>query len=107
MRDRHHSARHARHAAWNNVVIDNRSIDRASVPFVAQTLAELTAEAVRIELARRRISGRNMARSLGWSYTTTARRLNGEYPMNIDELAAVAGFFGIPMAELLPTDVAA
>lgn len=74
---------------------------------MAQTPAQLTAETVRVELARRRISGRNMARTLGWSYTTTARRLSGEYAFDIDELAAVAGFLGIPVAALLPTEIAA
>ncbi|HET6870897.1 MAG TPA: helix-turn-helix domain-containing protein [Solirubrobacteraceae bacterium] len=74
---------------------------------MAQTPSELTAETVRVELARRRISGRKMARALGWSYTTTARRLSGEYPFDIDELAAVAAFLGIPTAALLPADLAA
>lgn len=66
-----------------------------------QTTAELTAGAVRAELARRRISGRAMARALGWSHGTTSRRLSGSSPFDIDELAAVASFLGIPTSALL------
>jgi len=72
-----------------------------------QTPAEQVAEAVRVELARRRISGRDMARGLGWSFTTTARRLNGSSPLDVDELDAVARFLGVPVAALLPTEEAA
>lgn len=69
-----------------------------------QTPAEQVAGAVRAELARRRISGRKMARDLDWSFTTTARRLNGSSPLDIDELDAVARYLGVPVAALLPTE---
>jgi transcriptional regulator with XRE-family HTH domain len=72
-----------------------------------QTPAEEVAEAVRVELARRRASGREMARALGWSFTTTARRLNGSSPFDIDELDAVARYLGVPVAALLPQREAA
>lgn len=74
---------------------------------MAQTTAELTAGAVRAELARRRISGREMARTLGWSAATTSRRLSGSSPFDIDELAAVAGFLGLAVGDLLPQESAA
>lgn len=74
---------------------------------MAQTPAKLTAGAVRAELARRQITGRQLARSLGWSFTTTARRLNGSSPFDIDELDAVARHLGIPVAALLPGEIAA
>lgn len=100
--DRRHVARHARHAAWNGPGVDSRSLAGASVPIVAQTPAELTAEAVRVELARRRISGRAMARALGWSFSSTARLLKAEYAFDIDELSAVADFLNLPLTALLP-----
>lgn len=65
-----------------------------------QTPAQQTAGAVRAELARRRISGREMARELGWSFTTTSRRLSGSSPFDIDELAAVAAFLGMSVSQL-------
>lgn len=75
-----------------------------SVPFVEQTFAQLTAGAVRAELARRRISGRELARGLGWSHNTTNRRLSGASPLDIDELVAVARHLGVPLSSLLPAD---
>lgn len=72
-----------------------------------QTPAEHVAGAVRAELARRQITGRQMARELGWSFTTTARRLNGSSPLDIDELAAVASFLGVSISDLLPQQATA
>lgn len=72
-----------------------------------QTTAELTAGTVRAELARRRISGRELARALGWSLSTTARRLSGTHPFDVDELAAVADYLGVPVSTLLPQRSAA
>lgn len=59
---------------------------------------------VRAELARRRISGRELARGLDWSAPTTWRRLSGALPFDIDELAAVARFLDVPLSELLPDE---
>lgn len=71
-----------------------------------QTTTELTAGAVRAELARRRISGRELGREIGWSLGTTSRRLNGLSPMTVDELTAVASFLGVPVTTLLPPEPA-
>lgn len=73
-----------------------------TVPPVNRTMGERTAEAVRVELARRRISGRELARGLGWSAPTTWRRLSGSRPFDIDELAAIAQFLDMPLGDLLP-----
>lgn len=67
-----------------------------------RTPGERTAGAVRAELARRQLSGRDLAKALGWSFTTTSRRLNGSYPFDIDELVAVADYLGLSPADLLP-----
>lgn len=72
-----------------------------------QTAAEQTAGAVRAELARRKISGRDLATALGWSLSTTARRLNGQYPFDVEELAAVAAHLGVPVGTFLPEQYAA
>lgn len=72
-----------------------------------RSAGERTAGAVRAELARRQISGRELASSLGWSVGLTARRLRGECPFDIDELAAVARFLGVPVSALVPSEVAA
>lgn len=72
-----------------------------------RSAGERTAGAVRAELARRKISGRELAIGLGWSVGMTSRRLRGECPFDIDQLAAVADFLGVAVAELVPEDVAA
>lgn len=72
-----------------------------------RSAGERTAGAVRAELARRRISGRELAQSLGWSIGMTARRLRGECSFDIDELAAVADYLDVPLMDLLPTEAAA
>lgn len=60
------------------------------------------AETIRLELARQRRSGRQLAAAVGWSAGTTSRRLNGETPLTVDELYACASFLGLPVARLLP-----
>lgn len=72
-----------------------------------QTATERTAAAVRAELARRKISGSDLALTLGWSRTTTWRRLNGSSPWGVDDLSAVASYLGVPVAALLPEREAA
>jgi transcriptional regulator with XRE-family HTH domain len=72
-----------------------------------QSTSELTAGAVRAELARHRISGRELGRAIGWSLGTTSRRLNGRSPITVDELSRIAGFIGVPLSDLLPMDRAA
>jgi transcriptional regulator with XRE-family HTH domain len=73
---------------------------------VNQTAAERTAGAVRAELARRRISGRELSRALGWSVPATWRRLSGNCAFDIDELAAVADYLGVPLVSLIADDAA-
>lgn len=67
-----------------------------------QSPGQLTAAAVRAELARRRISGREIGPIVGWSLGTTSRRLNGQSPITVDELVRIADYIGIPAADLLP-----
>ena len=67
-----------------------------------QSASERTAGAVRAELARRRISGRELAQGLDWSVGKTWRRLSGEHPLDIDELDAIARYLAVPVASLIP-----
>jgi len=84
------------------VTLDEQSFRGSSVAFVRQTPAEQTAGAVRAELARRRISGRQLAESLGWPISTTARRLNGQYPFDVEQLSAIAEHIEVPVWIFLP-----
>lgn len=56
---------------------------------------------VRAELARRRLTTRELAVGAGIALTTLRRRLAGESAFTLDELAAIAGCFGIPLMTLL------
>lgn len=67
-----------------------------------QTPAEQTAGAVRAELARRRWTGRRLARHMGYSPSTMNRRINGEIEFTITELATIAELLDVPLAVLLP-----
>jgi hypothetical protein len=71
---------------------------------VEQTTSQRTADTIRAELARRKIAGRELGRAVGWSAAKTWRHLNGETPLTVDHVAAVAAFLGIPVTDLIPHD---
>ena len=66
-----------------------------------QTAGERTAATVRAELARQRITGRELSRELKWSATSTWRRLSGDVPFDIDELAAIGRVLNVPLCQLV------
>lgn len=59
------------------------------------------AAAVRAELARAGVSGRQLARDLGWTPGKTQRRLAGTEPFRAGELGAIAEYLQIPAATFL------
>lgn len=63
---------------------------------------EIVAAEVRAELARQRISGRQAARRLGWTQQALSRRLTGDIPFNVAELAELAGLLGIEVTAFFP-----
>jgi transcriptional regulator with XRE-family HTH domain len=71
---------------------------------VTQTAAQRTAATVRAELARRQLSGRQVATDLDWSIPTMTRRLNGSVAFDVDELAQIAEYLGVPIATLIPDE---
>ncbi|WP_295819261.1 helix-turn-helix transcriptional regulator [uncultured Deinococcus sp.] len=58
------------------------------------------AAAVRAELARAGVSGRQLGRDLGWSPAFVHRRLlsKGPAPFKIEELARIAEYLGISVS---------
>ena len=80
---------------------DERIAVRLAEATPALPLAERVAGNLRAELGRRKLSGRDFARAMGWPRTTAARRLSGESPLSIPELEAVAAVFGMTVTELL------
>ena len=69
-----------------------------------QSPTEVTAAAVRVELARHQIRPSAIAKLLGRAPSTISRRLAGEYPFRVDELVAIAEHIGVPLSVLLPTE---
>jgi transcriptional regulator with XRE-family HTH domain len=62
-------------------------------------------EEVRAHLARlleqRGMSGRQLARETGIPQPSLSRKLRGAAPLDVDDLEAIAGALGIPVADLV------
>ena len=65
-------------------------------------LTEQVAEEIRALLARRRISGRELARRMGASHSWVNFRLTGAQPMTLDDLQRFAEFLNVEVTDLLP-----
>ncbi|WP_336791812.1 helix-turn-helix transcriptional regulator [Gordonia malaquae] len=57
--------------------------------------------AVRAEMARRRKTQADLAPVLGVTRQAVSRRLTGDVPLTVDELAAIADFLDVPVTQLL------
>ena len=73
-----------------------RHEDPVTPPFREQVAAEL-----RAHLARRRMSGRRLAKLLGESQTWVSRRLAGQVPLDTDDLEKIAEALDLTPMELL------
>lgn len=60
----------------------------------------LVAAEIRAELARQRMTHGRLAEELGVSRAYLSRRLNGDTPLSITDVAAIAGILGVPVAQL-------
>lgn len=65
------------------------------------TLSDRLAEEIRALLARRKISGRELARQLDVSPSWISYRLTGQQPIDVNDLAAIAEALGIQPVDLL------
>jgi len=72
-----------------------------------QTTTERTAAVVRAEVARRKIRTAELAALLDISRTTVWRRLNGQHPFGVAELAAIADHIGVPIGTFFTAEDAA
>jgi transcriptional regulator with XRE-family HTH domain len=60
-----------------------------------------TAANLRAELARRKLTYRQVAADLGLTTSSVARRMSGATPLDVDELAKFAEYLGVPVTALL------
>lgn len=63
-----------------------------------ESFSQTVGATVRAEMARRKITQRQVAEKLGISQTQVSRRLDGTVSFNVDELEAVAQVLGLPVA---------
>ncbi len=63
-------------------------------------LRELIAAEVRALMGRRRVSGAELARTIGVPQASLQRRLSGRYPFDVETLAKIADAFGVPLHSL-------
>jgi transcriptional regulator with XRE-family HTH domain len=63
-----------------------------------------TVATVRAELARRNISHRAAANTLGWTASTFSRRMKGRVDFTVTEIRALADLLEVPVAQLLGED---
>lgn len=66
-----------------------------------------TAANIRGELARQRVSARELARRLDVPPMWVHRRLTGQAPLTVDDLLRIAAELDVPAASLLGEQVAA
>lgn len=66
------------------------------------TLSARAAEEIRALLARRRMSGRELARQMGASHSWVNFRLTGTQPITLDDLERFAGILNVEVSDLLP-----
>jgi transcriptional regulator with XRE-family HTH domain len=72
------------------------------MPYPSDDVTKLVADEVRALAARRRTTQVGLADVIGLSQAAVSRRLRGEIPFTVDELAKVATHFEVPLGSLLP-----
>jgi transcriptional regulator with XRE-family HTH domain len=68
---------------------------------MSEVITASVAAEVRAELARQRRTQRDLAEAIGLSQQAASRRLCGEVPFDIAELAKVAKLLGVPIEHFL------
>lgn len=67
-------------------------------------LSAHVAEEIRALLARRKMSGRELARRLGVSPNWVSLRTSGEQEIGLNDLQRIASILGVSVSDLLPRD---
>ncbi len=67
-----------------------------------QTLSDRVAAEIRAEMARKQISGRELARRLGRSANWVSLKVSGSQRLDLDDLAIIATALGVTVVDLFP-----
>lgn len=70
---------------------------------MSETPTSRVADNVRAEMARRKVTQRDLAEGLGLSQASVSKRLMGAVPWDVNELAAVASLLGVELSVLVTT----
>jgi transcriptional regulator with XRE-family HTH domain len=68
------------------------------------TPSTVAARELRAAMARQNRKGKDLARLLGCSKQSAYRRMNGETPLNLNELELLARWLKVTVTTLLPAD---
>lgn len=71
------------------------------------TQSHETASAIRAELGRQNKSRADLARALGATDMWVSRRLTGQTPLSVDDVADIARTLGVPLSALIGDDTKA
>ena len=66
------------------------------------SLNHLVAGEIRAEMARQRRTGVELASHLQITQQAVSRRLSGEASLDLDDVARIADWLGVPLARLIP-----
>lgn len=72
-----------------------------------KAVADIAADVIRVELARKRANQGQLAELLGLSQPAIHRRMSGKVPWRISELTQVAEYLGVTVSALLADDAEA
>lgn len=62
---------------------------------------QAVAAEVRAEMARKKVSQQEVARQLGVAQQTISRRITGDIPFDVAELAKIAQILGVPLSHFV------
>lgn len=66
----------------------------------------LVASNLRAEIARQKVTQKELCQLLGVSRSALTRRLSGTVPIDVNELVVFADYLDVPVVELLPAKAA-
>ena len=70
------------------------------------SLTDTIAREIRAELARQRLTHRELAERVGIQPSGISRRLDGEIPLKVSEVEQIAAALGVPVTQFVGADVA-
>lgn len=77
----------------------NNNLVGYSVPHMTESAAERARERIRAEMAKKRLSQRDVAGILNWSQSRVSKNLNAHIELGVDDLAGLCFAVGIPLTE--------